>query len=48
VRRDLSERVATQAQLLRDEALEEGWHDPCIERILEVIASRVSRVVVTD
>jgi serine/threonine-protein kinase HipA len=48
VRRELSERVATQAQLLRDEALKEGWHDPCIERILDVIAARVSRVVVTE
>jgi serine/threonine-protein kinase HipA len=43
-RRDLSERVAIQAPLLRDEALEQGWHHPCIEHILEVIASRVPRV----
>jgi serine/threonine-protein kinase HipA len=43
-RRDLSERVAIQASLLRDEALEQGWHHPCIERILDVIASRVPRV----
>jgi serine/threonine-protein kinase HipA len=42
-RRALSERVAIQAPLLRDQALEQGWHHPCIERILEVIASRVSR-----
>jgi serine/threonine-protein kinase HipA len=47
-RRDLSERVAIQAQFLRDEALEEGWHDPCIERILDVVASRVPRVAVTE
>jgi serine/threonine-protein kinase HipA len=47
-RRDLSERVAIQAPLLRDEALEDGWHDPCIERILDVVASRVSRVTITE
>jgi serine/threonine-protein kinase HipA len=45
-RRDLSERVAIQAELLREEALEEGWHDPCIERILDVLASRRPRVAV--
>jgi hypothetical protein len=33
-----------QASLLRNEALEQGWHHPCIERILEVIASRIPRV----
>ncbi len=43
-RRELSERVAIQAPLLRDEALEQGWHHPCIERILDVIAARVPRV----
>ena len=43
-RRDLSERVVIQAPLVRDEALEQGWHHPCIERIIEVIASRVPRV----
>jgi serine/threonine-protein kinase HipA len=43
-RRELSELVATQAPLLRDEALKQGWHHPCIERILEVIAARVPRV----
>ena len=37
------QRVAIQAKLLRDEALEEGWHDPCIERILGVIAARLPR-----
>lgn len=42
--RDLSERVAIQAPLLRDEALEQEWHHPCIDRILEVIISRVPRV----
>lgn len=43
-RRDLSERVAVQSALLREEALEAGWHHPCIERVREVIASRVPRV----
>jgi serine/threonine-protein kinase HipA len=47
-RRDLSEQVSTQALLLRDEAREEGWHDPCIERVLDVVASRVPRVAVTE
>jgi serine/threonine-protein kinase HipA len=44
MRRDLSERVAIQAKLLRDEALQEGWHEECIERILDVIAARLPRV----
>ncbi len=47
-RRDLSQRVTTQARLLREEALEQGWHDPCIERILEVVASRVPRAAVIE
>jgi hypothetical protein len=37
----MGERIVIQAKLLREEALEEGWHDPCIERILEVIAARL-------
>jgi hypothetical protein len=47
VRRDLSDRVAFQAGLLRDEALAQEWHHPCIDRILETIASRAPRVAVT-
>jgi serine/threonine-protein kinase HipA len=47
-RRTLGERVVTQARILRDEALEEGWHDPCIERILDVVSHRVSRIAVTE
>ena len=47
-RRGLSEQVVTQAQLLRDEAREEGWHDPCIERVLDVVASRAPRIAVTQ
>jgi serine/threonine-protein kinase HipA len=43
-RRDLSERVATQALLLRDEAIQQEWHHPCIDRILEIVASRVPHV----
>lgn len=43
MRRDLGERIAIQAELVREEALEEGWHEPCIERILEVIAARLRR-----
>jgi serine/threonine-protein kinase HipA len=45
-RRDLGERVAIQAPLLRDEALEQEWHHPCIDRILEIVASRAPRVAV--
>jgi serine/threonine-protein kinase HipA len=48
VRRDLSERVAIQAQFLREKALEDGWHDPSIDRILDVIASRLPRVALTE
>ena len=44
-RRNLSERVEAQASLLRDEALDEGWHHPCLDRILDLIKSRVPRVV---
>jgi serine/threonine-protein kinase HipA len=44
VRRDLGDLVAIQARLLRDEALAGGWHASCIDRVLEVIASRVPRI----
>lgn len=44
-RRRLVERVIAEAAKLRDQALAGGWHDPCIERILEVIAARGERVV---
>lgn len=45
--RQLSERVATEGSSLRTEAIEEGWHHPCVDRILEVIESRVQRVAVS-
>ncbi len=44
VRRDLVQRVATQAQLLSDEARKRGWHHPCVDRIIETIAARSPRV----
>lgn len=44
-RRQLAGRVATEALRLREKARAEGWHHPCIERILEVIAARTPRVV---
>jgi len=44
VRRGLAERVATRAQLLSDEARKQGWHHPCIDRIIETIAARSPRV----
>jgi serine/threonine-protein kinase HipA len=46
--RRLSESVAVHASRLREEALAEGWHQPCVERVLEVIASRVPRVAAVD
>lgn len=39
-RRQLVETVATEARKLRDAARAEGWHHPCIETILDVIAAR--------
>ncbi|HEV7943420.1 MAG TPA: type II toxin-antitoxin system HipA family toxin [Solirubrobacteraceae bacterium] len=45
VRRQLTERVASEAIGLRDEARAEGWHHPCIDVILEVIATRSPRAV---
>lgn len=44
-RRRLAKRVSTQAVKLRDDAHAEGWHHPCIERIIEVIAARSQRVI---
>ncbi len=45
VRRDLLDRVAVEAPRLRDEAHAENWHEPSIDGILDVIASRGARVV---
>jgi serine/threonine-protein kinase HipA len=45
VRRELAKRVATEAVDLRAQALAEGWHHPCIESILGVIATRSHRVI---
>jgi hypothetical protein len=44
VRRELVDRVAVEASRLRDEARAQGWNDPCIETILDVIAARAQRV----
>jgi hypothetical protein len=33
-------RVQTEARTLRTQALAEGWHRPCIEEIVDVIAAR--------
>ncbi len=43
-RRELADRVAAEAPRLRDEAHAAGWHHPCIEEILDVVAARASRV----
>lgn len=48
VRNELCARVAAEASKLRDEALAEGWHHPCIDTMLEVIAARTQRVSVTS
>ncbi len=44
VRRDLADRVAAEASTLRDEARAHGWHHPCIDTILDVVAARRARV----
>lgn len=44
-RRRLVERVFAEAAMLRDQALAEGWHEECIERVIEVIAARSERVL---
>jgi serine/threonine-protein kinase HipA len=43
-RRQLAETVATEAPKLREEARAGGWHHPCIETILDVIAARGRRL----
>lgn len=43
-RRQLAQRVATEAARLRDQARVEGWHQPCIESILGVITERSRRI----
>ena len=45
VRRELLDKVAVEASRLRNEARAQGWHDPCIETILDVIVARGPRVV---
>jgi len=45
VRRELVERVSAEGFRLRDEARAEGWHHPCIDTILDVVATRAQRVV---
>jgi serine/threonine-protein kinase HipA len=44
VRRQLADRVRTEAPKLREEARADGWHHPCIDAILDVIESRAVRV----
>ncbi|MGH2904806.1 MAG: type II toxin-antitoxin system HipA family toxin [Solirubrobacteraceae bacterium] len=43
-RAQLVDRVRTEAQKLRAQALAEGWHRPCIDTIVDVIAARALRV----
>ncbi len=43
-RRSLVDCVATEAPRLREEAHSAGWHHPCIDAIIDVIASRRPRV----
>lgn len=44
VRQELSAKVVAEATRLRDEARVQGWDHPCLETILEVIATRRARV----
>jgi serine/threonine-protein kinase HipA len=43
-RRRLGDTVAAEAPRLRDDARAQGWHHPCIDTILDVIADRDPRV----
>lgn len=43
-RLELARQVSEQAALLRNEALENEWHHPCIESVLKVIEARISRL----
>jgi serine/threonine-protein kinase HipA len=40
----LLDRVQTEAQGLRTEALAAGWHHPCIDTVMNVIAARAPRI----
>lgn len=44
VRAELTERVATESRTLRDEARAEGWHDPVVDAIVEIVAARAAQV----
>lgn len=43
-RRNLTERAIAAATVLAQEARREGWHEPCIEAIVAVLAERAGRV----
>lgn len=43
-RLELAGRIAAQAALLRDEALQDNWHHPCIEMVLKTIDARLPRL----
>lgn len=44
IRTQLSNTIATEASRLSNEARAQGWHHPCIDTILDVIADRSPRV----
>ena len=44
VRAELTERTLTESRTLRDEARDEGWHDPVHDKIVELIAARAAQV----
>lgn len=45
VRARLADLVGAEASRLREEARREGWHQPCLDGVLDVIATRMPRVV---
>jgi serine/threonine-protein kinase HipA len=45
VRRELASRAVSESQRLRAESGAEGWHDPIVDRICEVIEARAERLV---
>jgi serine/threonine-protein kinase HipA len=44
VRAELTERVHAESRKLRDEARDEGWHDPIHDAIVEIVAARAAQV----
>ncbi|HMJ03124.1 MAG TPA: type II toxin-antitoxin system HipA family toxin [Conexibacter sp.] len=45
VRAELVERTLAESRALRDEARDEGWHDPVLDTIVDVVTARSAQVV---